>query len=184
MHFIQKIFILYCFASLIINKTCCVLFQKFIISTKCQGKMVYNVILLSVSLSRAIDSLSASVISILSSQLNSKPFVSLSMKELVKMWRQKKKDIKSEWERDKLISDLKWQFDLTFCQENDILMKDCINKGCREDVSQLPERGRDREGERWGGQTERESESFGHFWLDSLAHYGVWIWLHMPLEAV
>lgn len=41
--------------------------------------MVYNVILLSVSLSQAIDSLSASLLSILYSQLISKPFVSLCM---------------------------------------------------------------------------------------------------------
>lgn len=46
--------------------------------------MVYNVILLSVSLSRAIDSLSASLLSILSSQLISKPFVRLCMQGLHK----------------------------------------------------------------------------------------------------
>lgn len=46
--------------------------------------MVYNAILLSVSLSRAIDSLSGSLLSILSSQLISKPFVSLCMQGLRK----------------------------------------------------------------------------------------------------
>lgn len=51
--------------------------------------MVYNVILLSVSLSRATDSLSASPLSILSSQLISKPFfVSLCMQGLHKSSRE------------------------------------------------------------------------------------------------
>lgn len=80
--------------------------------------MVYNVILLSVSLSWATVLLSASLLSILSSQLISKPFVSLSMQGLHKsshegigkMGRQQGRKT-SEWGRDKLISDLKWQFD-------------------------------------------------------------------------
>lgn len=70
--------------------------------------------------------------------------------------RRKKVSVR-ERERDKLISDLKWQFDLAFCQENAVLMKDCINKGCREDVSQQQESGRDREGER-EGRRDREEE--------------------------
>lgn len=45
---------------------------------------MYNVILLSVSLSRAIDSLSASLLFILSRQLIPKPFVSLCMQRLHK----------------------------------------------------------------------------------------------------
>lgn len=70
--------------------------------------MVYNAILLSVSLSRAIDSLSASLLSILSSQLISKPFVSLCMQGLhesshegiSKMGREKKKqEKKKKWVR-------------------------------------------------------------------------------------
>lgn len=80
--------------------------------------MVYSAILLSVSLSRAIDSLPASLISILSSQLISKPFVSFCKQrqrksfheEIGKLGRQLKSQT-SEWGRDKLISDLKWQFD-------------------------------------------------------------------------
>ena len=127
-----------------------------------EKKGAYNVILLSVSLSWAIDLLSARPLSILSSQLISKPFVRLCMQAVREsshegvgeMWRRQKGKKKerekikvSERERDKLISDLKWQFDLAFCQENAILMKECINKGCREDVSQLQESRRDREGE-------------------------------------
>lgn len=61
---------------------------------------MYNAILLSVSLSRAIDLLSASLLSILSSQLISKPFVSLCMQGphkssregIGKMGRQQKKN--------------------------------------------------------------------------------------------
>lgn len=63
------------FLSLIINKT---------ILTKCKGQMLYNVTLLRVILSRAIDSLSAILLFILSSQLISKLFVSLYIQGLHK----------------------------------------------------------------------------------------------------
>lgn len=72
--------------------------------------MAYNAIPLSVSLSRAIDSLSASLLSILSSQVISKPFVSLSMQGLHKsfhegigkMGRQQKRK-KEEKKRNKWV---------------------------------------------------------------------------------
>lgn len=61
-------------------------------------------------------------------------------------------------ERDRLISDLKWQFVMRFCQRNAALMKKCINKGCREDIRllQVNERDRGRRRDAGGVETQRE----------------------------
>ena len=66
--------------------------------------MAYNVILLSVSLSWAVDSLSARPLSILSSQMISKPFVRLCMQAvressyegIGEMWRWQKREKKKK----------------------------------------------------------------------------------------
>lgn len=92
---------------------------------------MYNGILFSVSLST--DLLSAGAISILSSQLNRLLDLHTGTAQVIpcrgwKKWKQKGKKRESERERerarDKLISDLKWQFALAFCQENGTLMKE------------------------------------------------------------
>lgn len=46
-------------------------------------------------------------------------------------------------------------------------MKECINKGCSDDVSQAQKSGIDRKGKRMGKKTGRDSEPFGHLWLHS-----------------
>lgn len=46
-------------------------------------------------------------------------------------------------------------------------MKECINKGCREDVMQPQKSGTDRKGK---DEDREEHEAFEDLWLDSRAH--------------
>lgn len=89
------------------------------------------------------------MLSIFPSQLISGLFVRLCMQGLNLERHGDDKKERNGWgqgekERDKLISDLKWQFVVTFCPRNATLMKKCINKGCREDIRLLQVNGRDR----------------------------------------
>lgn len=63
-------------------------------------------------------------------------------------------------ERDKLISDLKWQFVVTFCRRNATRIKKRINKGCREDIRLLQVI----EATEWGGERWGEQKQGGREW--------------------
>lgn len=148
-------------ASRLINKIHRVLFLKLIIVTLCAEnkgctELLFFFLFLCVQMP-----------SIFSSQQISELFARIYMQGLNKEDLERHGDDKKEKmgggrvrkrERDKLISDLKWQFVVTFCRRNATLMKKCINKGCREDIRLLQVNGRDRGRGRDAGGVETRRE--------------------------
>lgn len=151
-------------ASQLVNKTHHVLFLKLIISTLCAENNGCTVLLFFFFCLSCVCKCFPFFSSQLISGLFARPCMPRQNKEDLERHGD---DIKERLgggrarkrERDRLISDLKWQFVVTFCQRNTTLMKKCINKGCREDIRLLQVNGRDRGRRRRDGggvETRRE----------------------------